>query len=105
MHQKKENLRVLPSFVMDAIFMWTGLVLGILPSHFKHFGVIKKFTVEAERLLVLLIHGLAFASLRSHVDDADLKCDVEKNFKKSEVCRIEKNVSTLMSNQRQNQRR
>ena|SRR2546423_4701414 len=54
---EKRDLRVLPSFVVDAIFMWACLILGIASSDLQHFRFVEKLVVEAEHFLVLRIGG------------------------------------------------
>ena len=50
--RQRLDLRVLPSFVVDAIFMWTRLVFGITSSDLQDLGFVEKLVVEAEDLLI-----------------------------------------------------
>lgn len=61
------HLRVLPSFVVDMIFIRTVLVLGILSLDFEDLCLVQKFTMKAEGFFVLLVHRLALTGLWSHV--------------------------------------
>lgn len=49
------NLRVLPSFVVDAIFMWTGLVFSIASSDLQHLRFIEELMMEAEHFFIFSV--------------------------------------------------
>src|SRR3954454_13942952 len=51
--------RVLPSFVMDTVFMWTGLVVGVGSSDLQYLRFIEKLVVEAEHFLIFRVGGNA----------------------------------------------
>jgi hypothetical protein len=58
--------RVFPSFVMDAVFMWTRLVFGVGSSDLQHFRFIEELMVEAEHLLIFRVGGDTCWRCRRH---------------------------------------
>ena len=58
--------RVFPSFVMDAVFMWTRLVFGVGSPDLQHFRFIEELMVEAEHLLIFRVGGDTCWRCRRH---------------------------------------
>lgn len=60
----KSDLRILPSFVVDAVEDGRFLVVGFAVLPFKDFSLVKELVMKAKSLLVLVVSG----EIRSHIE-------------------------------------